>query len=294
MKPLVSVIIPCYNHEKYVSECIESVINQSYENIELIVINDGSSDGSLNEIQKLAEKCRARFKNFILISRDNKGLSYTLNEGLKHSRGVYLSPIASDDLMLKDKILVQVDYLESNKSCFGVFGGVLINNGGNIISTPVQSKVYKFEDIYLQNYSLSGPTAMLRLNSVIEIGGYDVNQIIEDWYMWLKLTESGAKLNVIENIVAVYRIHDTNTSKNFEKMLDGRLRVISLYKNRRDYKLALAKVYLIQAIEGIPISNKVSMKLFFRSISINFKVIFSRKFLKFTYMIGKKLVKGVS
>ena len=98
-KPLVSVVIPCYNHEKFVQDCIQSVIDQTYENIELIIIDDGSKDNSVKVIQELADKY-----GFTFIHRPNKGLSATLNEGIRLSKGKYFSAIASDDILFLEKI----------------------------------------------------------------------------------------------------------------------------------------------------------------------------------------------
>ena len=105
--PLVSVIVPCYNHEKYVEETIESIVNQTYENIELIVIDDGSKDASPQIIEELSKKY-----NFKFIHRSNKGLSATLNEGIRLSQGKYISVCASDDKLKLDKIEKQVKFME--------------------------------------------------------------------------------------------------------------------------------------------------------------------------------------
>lgn len=91
-KPLVSVVIPCYNHENYVQECIKSAIEQDYENIELIIIDDGSKDESVNKIQELVPGCEKRFCRFEFRTRPNKGLCKTLNEALAR---ISHSPLSS-------------------------------------------------------------------------------------------------------------------------------------------------------------------------------------------------------
>ncbi len=118
--PLVSVVVPCYNHEKYVKETIESIINQTYKNIELIVIDDGSKDNSVQVIQEMADK-----HGFTFVHRPNKGLSATLNEGIRLSKGKYFCAIASDDILMLEKIEKQVTFMEANPEYGMCYGKIL-------------------------------------------------------------------------------------------------------------------------------------------------------------------------
>ncbi|HCJ6708059.1 TPA: glycosyltransferase family 2 protein, partial [Acinetobacter baumannii] len=137
-QPLVSIIIPCYNHANFVQDCIQSVIAQTYQNIELIIIDDGSKDETVEKIQKLVTQCTERFVKFEFRHRPNKGLSATLNEALEWCQGEYFSAIASDDMMLNDKIEIQIDFLKNSidSTIVGVFGGYnLIDDTNAIIKT---------------------------------------------------------------------------------------------------------------------------------------------------------------
>lgn len=113
--PLVSVCIPVYNHAGFVAECIESVIAQTYPNIELIIIDDGSTDLSYEIVERYIESCKNRFCRFKVISRPNVGVSETLNEGLSWAEGKYFCGLASDDVMFPDKTKVLIEYLEKNQ-----------------------------------------------------------------------------------------------------------------------------------------------------------------------------------
>src|SRR5690554_1049527 len=106
--PLVSVIVPCYNHEKYVKECIESIIDQDYKNLELIIIDDGSQDRSSEVIKAMTTACEARFVRFSFRSRENRGLCATLNEAVEWAEGEFLSPLASDDVLFPEKVSRQI------------------------------------------------------------------------------------------------------------------------------------------------------------------------------------------
>src|SRR5690606_27530759 len=108
--PLVSVIIPCFNHEKYIKECLLSVINQSYKNVQLIVIDDGSTDRSVEIIKELKQQ-----NDFIFEEQLNSGISKTLNKAItKYAEGEYIAILASDDYWHSDKLSKQVSFIEQN------------------------------------------------------------------------------------------------------------------------------------------------------------------------------------
>lgn len=109
-KPLVSVVLPVYNGDKYIKRAVDSILNQTYENFELIVINDGSKDGTL-DILKSFEKKDKRVK---VVSRENKGLIYTLNEGFSLAKGTYLARQDDDDFSYPCRLEKQVEFMESN------------------------------------------------------------------------------------------------------------------------------------------------------------------------------------
>src|SRR5690606_4797225 len=158
-KPLVSVVIPCYNHAKFVKETIQSIIDQDYENIELIIIDDGSKDNSVEVIEEMVPACHKRFKRFEFRHRPNRGLCATLNEALEWCTGEYLSCIASDDIMMPYKTSVQVEYLLENPASIGVFGRVELLNtqtGMKAMAIKVIRKVvkYNFDDILLHKHRL--------------------------------------------------------------------------------------------------------------------------------------------
>lgn len=249
-QPLVSIVIPCYNHEQFVQDCIQSVIDQTYENIELIIIDDGSKDNSVLKIQEMLDSCKQRFNNFEFRHRPNKGLSATLNEAIEWCQGEYYSAIASDDQMLNYKIEKQVEYFTQNANCIACFGGyILIDEKDKVISkSKKEQRSYSFEDILLHNHDLPAPTQMILMEKLREIGGYTTNVIIEDWYMWLKLAKKG-ELHYISEHFAKYRSHAENISKKIDVMNAGRMQVLSFYKKELMYqqaKLEVSWIYLAE------------------------------------------------
>ncbi len=253
-EPLVSIVIPCYNHEQFVQDSIQSVIDQDYENIELIIIDDGSQDDSVIKIQEIIESCKERFVRFEFRSRSNVGLSATLNEATKWCEGKYYSAIASDDVMLNDKTKVQVDFLEDNIDFVGVFGNAQEINERNeyLSNVSVKNKIFTFEKILLHEESLLAPTQMLRFKTLIKSGGYNNNMTLEDWYMWLNISRHG-DIYSLDKTLCLYRRHENNISNNLEVMHKGRLQVLNYFKEKNInpylYKKALKRIRWINACE---------------------------------------------
>ena len=253
-QPLVSVVIACYNHEQFVQDSIQSVIDQTYENIELIIIDDGSEDGSVIKIQEMIKLCDARFVRFEFRSRANIGLSATLNEALEWCEGKYFSPFASDDIMLKDKTRTQVEFLEENINFVGVFSNAQEINKRNeyLNNISVKSRVFTFENILLHKENLLAPTQMLRVEILIKSGGYNDEIILEDWYMWLNISRYG-DIYSLDKTLCLYRRHENNISNDFEVIHKGRLQVLSYFKEKNInpciYEKALKRIRWINACD---------------------------------------------
>lgn len=258
---LVSIIIPCYNHERFVQDSIQSIIDQSYENIELIIIDDGSKDASVEKIQELVPVCEKRFTRFEFRHRLNKGLCATLNEALEWSQGEYFSSLASDDMILKDKIKLQTNFLNQNENCVAVFGGIsVIDNNSNFVKNRVKKeKKYSFNQILLSKHHLPASTQLIRSKALKKIGGYDVNVKVEDWYMWLLLAQEGT-LCYLPIIFAKYRLHDNNTHMQTTLMYDSRMLILNRYRDHILFNKAKMRVLWINAWEESRISKIKSLK----------------------------------
>lgn len=248
--PLVSIVIPSYNHESFIEDSIQSVIKQTYKNIELIIIDDGSKDESVKKIEELVNLCQNRFVRFEFRSRANKGLSATLNEALEWCQGEYFCCIASDDMLLPTKTSIQTDFLNSNPDVIAVFGGVrVIDNDNNIVDMiEGTDKAYNFNDVILQNAVILAPTQMIRLSGIRKVGGFDPDIPIEDWYMWLKLAQVG-KLYCLEDYLSLYRYHGDNISKKVDIMHQARLDVLREFEEHNLYEKAISKVIWLNHYE---------------------------------------------
>jgi len=240
--PLATAVIPVYNHEKYAIESIRSIVSQTYRNIELLVINDGSKDGSHEQVLSLAEECRRRFVRFEYINRENIGLSATLNQALSIAKGKYFTILASDDIAFPEKIELLVNALETKGPSYAAaFGNALfiddkgcdisLVKGGNISGIRSNGEVNNCLDYYMGsrrfNYRgadfgtyetliagnyLPSMSNIIRTSAIFEVGGWTEGNIMEDWEMWLKLART-YKFFYIDRPVAYYRWHALNTAK---------------------------------------------------------------------------------
>lgn len=237
MDDLISILIPSYNHEKFVQETIFSAINQTYKNLELIIIDDGSKDSTFEKIRELESICNKRFVRFELYKQNNKGISQTLNSLLKLVKGEYIIGSASDDIFKPNIIEVLHSFLESNKDyVLAVGDSEIINSDSNPISwgkyriaLPYDDKngfkTFKefysrtkdfsdkfgiFESLQKANYIPNGQ--LIRHSAIEQTGGYDINAKLEDWYMNLQLSKIG-KFKFIDKILFSYRWYKNNSIK---------------------------------------------------------------------------------
>ncbi|WP_318837136.1 MULTISPECIES: glycosyltransferase family 2 protein [unclassified Providencia] len=251
MTPLVTVVIPSYNHSKYVIDSIKSIINQDYDNIELLIIDDGSTDNSVEIINNFisSSKITQHFHRFAFIHRENRGLCATLNEGLKWSTGLYFSPFASDDIALPYKISYLVEKIH-NSHYSAVFGKMDILKSTDNIHTPITKNIddnkieeHSFNDLIMQKNIPSAPTALIKKSEITMLGGYPEDLKLEDWYLWLSLSNKNKKLATFSRIVTLYRDHPTNTTKNIPLMHKSKIDVLNKFSDNILYNEAINNTY---------------------------------------------------
>ncbi len=209
--PTVSIVMAVYNAECYLAQAIDSVLHQTFTDFELIVVNDGSTDGSLVMLQAYAQ----RDDRIRVISRDHRGIPTTRNELLAHAQGEFIAVMDADDVMLPDRLARQVALLQQQPEIVCVGGYYdMINGQGKLIThitVPTQ-------DVDIQDHLLSGRTviqhscAMIRHAALREVGGYDyATPLAEDLDLLLRLGERG-KLANLEDVILNYRVHPKSTS----------------------------------------------------------------------------------
>ena len=232
-KPLVSFLIPYYNHKQYVAQTLDSILKDTYPNKEIVIINDGSTDTDIGVINDWVEK-NSNILPINLISRENKGITKTFNELAGLSKGKYIVICASDDYLINDTIKDRVDILEKNPEKMILLADTTVVNKDNGIiheSSMDDWPPYKcsnkknyfsdngLADEIINRWSITGPCSMLNKKLFIKSGCYDETLFLEDWDFYLRAAANESIL-YYDKKVAAYRIHGKNfTSKGNLKLI---------------------------------------------------------------------------
>lgn len=201
-KPDVSIIVPCYNHAKFLNESLQSVFDQTYTNWECIIVNDGSPDNT----KEVAAVWVSKDKRFKYIEKENGGLSSARNAGIADSIGEYILPLDADDCIHNEFLTklvpeLQIDNSLAIVSCYSKF---FVNNLDNIIyELKPNGTTYH----YLLYVNQLVATSLYRKKCWKEVGGYDesMKKGFEDWEFWIAITKQGWKYKVVESFLFYYR-----------------------------------------------------------------------------------------
>jgi glycosyltransferase involved in cell wall biosynthesis len=260
--PLVSIIIPVYNGEKTIQETIESVLQQTFQDIEILVINDGSQDSTLDVINAIKDE---RLQVF---SYPNAGVSTSRNRGLSLARCELISFLDADDLWTPDKLEIQLKALQDNSQAAVAYSwsdwidesGQFLRSGGHI---TVNGKV--FEHLLVRDFIESGSNPLIRKQALDEVGEFDPSVTpAEDWDMWLRLA-ARYEFVAVPCVQILYRVSPLTASFNVWKMEAGSLRVIerafaqapeSLQRLKKETLASRYKYLAFKATEGFPEPKK--------------------------------------
>ena len=238
---LISVTIAAYNHEKYIEECVRSIMAQTYQNIELLVIDDGSKDGTFKKLLELKSECEKRFVHVVMETQENQGVFITGNKLFSIARGKYVYAIASDDVAKPQAIEKLHSFLSENPDYVLAVGDNEIIDGDsrrvywgkNREVVPESKALYRTfgDELYINEPNNKHPNfgdyaELLRGNYVpngylysrqamINAEKPEPSILLEDWYMHLRLVKQG-KYKYIPEVLFSYRWHGENTISNPE------------------------------------------------------------------------------
>ncbi len=247
---LVSVIMSVYNAEKYLRDTLESICSQTYPHIELIIVDDASTDSSLEIIQEFSERLNV---NIIKHSKNMK-LAFSLNEAIELSKGDFLARMDADDIMPPDRIKIQVEYLNSHPK-ITVVGGQAVKIGmeSSRLSYPLTHEEIKAQLLF--ENALAHPAVMVRKNILYK---YDTNCLAgQDYDLWSKLIWKVEFANV-SDIVLNYNVHDKQTRF-----------VLNTYQLESANK---ARINMLNHINSNYTDEKINVFLGFCNVSENYDI----------------------
>lgn len=264
-QPHISVIVPCYMQAHYLDTSLKSVLDQSYNNWECIIVNDGSPDDTEAVALQWCEK-DVRFK---YVFKENGGLSSARNSGIKTATGTYILPLDADDLLHEDYLTKLVPVLDSNESIgiVSCYTAIFINNSSNVID-ELKPKGNNVNNLLYQNQLIA--TSLYRKSLWTAVGGYDETMLngFEDWEFWISTTKLGSSYTIIPEFLFYYRKAKksmlVNTIKNhFE---DNKEYIIKKHKELyiQDFEnFTSVMFYQLRTYrnEGAKLKNSLSFKI---------------------------------
>ncbi len=229
-KPLLSVVIPSYNHEKFIKQAIDSVLNQTYKNLELIVIDDGSKDSSIDIIKSYKDD------RLTLVCQENAGAHNAINKGLSMAKGEYLAVLNSDDIFTKDRFEIMIKEMQKRPEVeFACSYIQIIDTEGNKLglkegwknmepwTVPHPELSFKATDdfklnLLMTNFTSTTSNFLFTRNLYEKIGGMRNLRFAHDWDFALRAAEV-AECTMIEKPLMEYRVHSSNTISSNRKWM---------------------------------------------------------------------------
>lgn len=226
---LVSVAIPAYNHAAYIEACLASVCDQTYPELELVLIDDGSKDDTLEVARRFIEPRRARFRRIVLERQENQGVSAASNAAIAACRGEWVHLLGSDDVLHPNKV-ERIQQAIAEWNCADL---ALVHADADMIDRyghPIDGGRLRrprpapgpergaWSWLFFNRQYIFNPTLALRREAVLSIGGFDSNLALEDLDCWLRLSTRYAFARIPE-VLASYRKHPENSSRRRVRML---------------------------------------------------------------------------
>jgi len=207
LRPLISVAMPVYNGEQYLAEAIESILAQTFNNFELIIIDDGSTDNSL-QILRTYEKRDSRIK---LVARENRNLATTLNDIANLALGKWLARMDQDDIALPQRFERQLQWLEQIEA--DIAGSWVQRFGASdkrLVRLSETDEAIKMEMLFCSPFA--HPSVIMRTSLVKQLCYDKTWEKVEDYDLWERAARAGCKMTNVPEVLLLYRVHDTQIS----------------------------------------------------------------------------------
>lgn len=281
-EPKVSILIPCYNQEKVITETVLSALNQTYNNIEVIVSDDASTDSTPKLLKELQEQHPEKLK--IFLHHTNLGITENHTRGLYECTGEFITFLDGDDLFLPEKIEKQIAFMQARQDCTICYHNV------DVFDSATGESLYLWSDriglregnikqlVRFGNY-LPAVSVMVRKED-LPVDGYDKRiKVYSDWYFWLCILDNGkGQIYYLEDVLAKYRRHTenlTNTSK--WKFIDQNLildLVIAKWPELNfEVRMRKSELHFMQAVNNLVAKQyKITLREFMSALRLGFPI----------------------
>jgi glycosyltransferase involved in cell wall biosynthesis len=295
-KPLVSVGVVVYNQKNYIKTCIDSILKQDYENLEIIIGDDRSTDGTQKILKKYKTKYPEKIK--LILSKKNQGITKNHNNILKKCSGKYIAWLGGDDLFLQNKIKTQVKYMEKNKNIVLSYHNIDVFNSKNNKTMYLFNNFLKPRegdvDLIVKYGTFMGACSVMVLRKACPKKFNEKIKISSDWLFWIETCYNG-DIGYINKILSRYRRHEGNITQNinYKSALKERLLTLKLIdkaklKNKETLKKAFARLYYNYSIKCIINEDNEAKRSIKESIK-NYNLGFKQKMT--LYLINLNIIK---
>ena len=282
-KPLITVYVPAYNHEKYVLQCLESIGQQTLKNFEWIVVDDCSKDSTPD----ILKREQGRFGYKLILHEKNKGLSATLNEILELTTTKYITGCASDDYWLPNKLELQLDFMEQHPEYAVSFGkSIDVDVEGNVLGEHINTSYrsgFIFSDIITMKFH-PPVNQMFQTRILKDIGGYPSGIVAEDFYMNCLLS-SKYQIGYIPEVLSYYRVAPNESKRDPYSLYKSHEETILQYKEselfKKAYQLQCKRTFL--GIAPFTKYKLLALKYLFKVGWANVDLAFGKKCISYLF-----------
>lgn len=288
--PLLSVILPAYNAEKYIYNSVDSILKQTFDDFTLFVIDDGSKDNTVKILESINDQRLVIIKNEV-----NKGLIFTLNKGISLSKAYkYIARMDADDISLPDRFSKQISFLEANEH-IGLLGSSMLQFGDK---KSDEKKIYrpdspeKIASTFFFYNPISHPAVMMRTKIIDKNYSYDFPKY-EDYHLWIELFKN-TKFYNLNDILIKYRRHSNNITSTYKENVEEdhnyMIKLITLFCQSSNIKLQKEEIEVISIISSnvrYKINPKLSLSYLLRmkeSISLRLNESFDLDYFNYLFL----------
>lgn len=258
MSPLVTIGVPFYNSRNYIAQTLDSIREQTYNNLQLVLIDDCSADGGLETVREWVNVNGSRFTEVIMLQNaQNRGTSYSCKRLQEAASGVFFSKLDADDIILPNKVAKQVECLLDHPDAALVYSNTQLIDSNGVLLEEDYFAVQNFRSVVgkigpsgflfdqlLEEDFIPNSSVLMRKEALEKAGGYDETLFTEDWDLWLRISKM-YPIRFLEGCYSQYRIHPQSVMRNSSslvKMYSSSIRGILKHEGERgEHKKTIAR-----------------------------------------------------